>query len=379
MAKADATDSGFTKLKKPILDSIHDIFLSKACLTVIGFLLKSIIVSTLQGTGVEEESGDTEGYGFHVLPSSVFAYIVLVFVVVLMKSVTDRYVMSLTMSASRQETIKTLVKGLELIPAWGFKDCVACLIAGRSPIIFAFLVVLAATLIAVVVEPPRLEVGEFPDVLFNLRKTLSGCMALGVGFAFHTIPPAAWAKFGLEWLNIPVMLVYAPLLTVIVVLVQLALTHMLEGDHSRFYKTLLTFLRSSGNFLVAWGWDGLVDILRKELLKGSPHTCLSECLVNLAWANGVVLICLVVIVISVYTTHENNSKLEKGIRALLPIVLGMVVAWSFLDWMVALYNCAFADQQHHLLRAWLLTLAMSVIVASIMLAGSHAVERLQAV
>merc|ERR1740130_1798603 len=145
----------------------------------------------------------------------------------------------------------------------------------------ALVVLVTATCLALVLEPVAPPEDEQPDLTYSLRKTLSGCMGLGVGFAVNAVAQIWWRAEGGEWFRLPVQMVYAPVATLAVLLVHAALGTVSMADQKPFVKTLCNFMKVAGNFVAAWAWDGVLDTARLEVLEvHDVDSCLNKAGVN---------------------------------------------------------------------------------------------------
>lgn len=365
--------------KTQALDVIQNVFLSKATLNFVGFVLKAAIVCSITNQPIHADGGEVGVKDPDVkrVGGALLTYLVLVSIVVIAREAINKKTQSLTLSKDRADTLKAFLGGLNLIPAWGFKDLVAVLIAGTAWW-SAIIVLFAATVLACVIEPPPPPAGEVPTLFENLRKTLSGCMTLGVGFAMHTIPVTVWRNMGYAFYTIPVTGIYALVLTCVVIYLQVTLKKVKAGvpDEQKYYKTFLTFFSASGNFMSAWAWDSLLEALRRYFLTMAKDTCTMIFWINMGWA----LFVLVVGVTSIVGIHlqvvsdDMHTPMEDGLEGLAKIIAACCVAWAFMDVFKGVYKCMDYGE-YRVLGAWIMAAIVLVLAVCIMHFGTIAIER----
>jgi len=301
-------------------------------------------------------------------------------VVVCTRQVINKQTQSLTLTPRRGDTLKSLLAGLNLIPAWGFKDFVAVLIAGTAWW-SAIVVLFAATVAAVFLEPPPPEAGEVPSTLDNIRKTLAGCMALGVGFAMHTIPVTIWRNMGYEFFTILVTSSYALLITATVVVVQVLVKRIKTEQDQVYYRTFLNFFSASGNFMCAWAWDAFLESLRRVLMTFAKDSCTTIFWINLSWAFAVLIIAATTVVGLQIHLHadaaDHQTEHEAGLAALSKTIAACCVAWGFMDVFVGVYKCI-DYRGYHVLGAWIFALVILVLAVCILHGGTYLIERAKA-
>lgn len=382
-SKAEATTTASstppkTPRKIKCLNTIQTVFLSKSTLNFVGFVLKAAIVCTLTATPIKNENATAaDDGGVKRILFAVLTYLILVMVVVVTRQVINKQTQSLTMSKDRAETLKAFLGGLNLIPAWGFKDFVSVLIAGTAWW-SAIIVLLSATVAAVLLEPPPPPAGELPSTIDNVRKTMSGCMALGVGFAMHTIPVTIWRSFGYSFFTIPVCGVYAVAVTGLVVFIQVSVKHIKTEPDQIYYKSFLNFASSSGNFMCAWAWDSLLEAFRRLLITAAKDSCTMTFWLNLGWAFFVLIIAAVVVVgIAIKSEEEGHTEMDEGLASLSKTIAACCVAWGFMDVFVGVYKCIDYGG-YHILGAWIFALVILVIAVIIMHTGTKLIERAKA-
>jgi len=364
------------KTKNKSLDTIQSVFLTKCALNFVGFVLKAAIVCTLLNKPMKNDTDpgqsgefDLKRFGFALL-----AYIILVAIVVVARVVIQKQTQSLTMSKEHADTLKALLGGLNLIPAWGFKDCVAVVIAGTAWWT-AFIVLIFATVVAVLMEPPPPEAGELPTIIDNTRQTLAGCMALGVGFAMHTVPVTIWRSMGHSFFTIPVTASYALILTTIVVFVQISLKKIKTEPDQVYYRSFLNFSGSAGNFMSAWSWDAFLEALRRLLIASAKASCLATFGINMGWAFAVLIVGAISVVGFQINAEqgEHTNEMEAGIAILIKTIAACCVAWAFMDVFIGVYKCL--DFNGYLiLGAWICAMVVLVLAVGIMAAGNRLIE-----
>jgi len=374
------------EMRLNFLNSVQDVFAAKTCLTVIGFVLKAAMLCTIFQVPLSAETGSLKGqaHGFRQMVSAVAVYMVLVGCVVAMKYQMTRNLVALHgNSKARAETLRLYMGGLDMIPAWAFKDCVASAMVGHNwGMLVALVVLVTATCLALVLEPAAPPEDEQPDLTYSLRKTLSGCMGLGVGFAVNAVAQIWWRAEGGEWFRLPVQMVYAPVATLAVLLVHAALGTVNMADQKPFVKTLCNFMKVAGNFVAAWAWDGVLDTARLEVLEvHDVDSCLNKAGVNSLWALAVICVAAIIIV-----THEwamgpppKEGKRPQGQldrQALLAVVCGVNSAWAALDFEVGINGCA-TVVQNVVIQAWIFALAVVVLMALVLSMFTWAVEHLE--
>lgn len=389
------------KTTSRFLDSIRDVFLGKSVLNFIGFVLQAAIVVTLSGSkdlpsvaGVEMQA-PPDGVMMVLLRHAV-SYVLLVLFVVAGRDFLNRKMSALSLSKSREQTLKAVLAGLTLIPAWSFKGFVGTAVEGTAW--WTSLVVLAgAVTFAIVIEPPAPAEGEVPTTVQSLRVTLSGCMPLGVGFAVHRMVVVLWRMHGFgAFFTIPVTLCYALIMTTTVVLMQLLIGHALSaltatprGQPSpvTFWTAFLMFSSSSGNFVVAWAWDAVLDANRVGATATSNlDSCFSTFAANSLWAILVLAIAGVVLCIQGYVDDyqddgRKHSKMYLLFHAMVGIVLAMNITWSWLDAFVSLHNGQRADgswcidyRGYHVLGAWVCAVIITVLAVALIQGGTQLIE-----
>lgn len=362
--------------KRAILDVIQNTFLSKSTLNFVGFVLKAAIVCTITNKPIKKEpaTGAHDDGGRRLL-AAVMTYLILVIVVVVARESISRRTQSLTMPKDRADTLKALLAGLNLIPAWGFKDFVAVVIAGTAWY-FAFFVLIGATVAAVLIEPPKPAAGEVPTYFECFRKTLSGCMALGVGFAMHTIPVTIWRSFGYDFFTIPVTGTYAVLVTSLVIWLQVNIKKIKTEPDQLYYRSFLNFSSSSGNFMSAWAWDSLLEAMRREIIAPHDESCVLLFWINMAWAFFVLIVAALSVVGIQYYIDEDNymTEMEEGLQALSKTIAACCVAWGFMDVFQGVYKCL-EYGNYYVLCAWIMAVCVCLLAVGIMHGGNYLIER----
>jgi hypothetical protein len=155
----------------------------------------------------------------------------------------------------------TLVEtGLNLIPAWTFKDGVTIFLSTMKQALgmdlawlwaFVLMLLCSAVIACLPEKKPRDEQGLCAASFAMIGVSFG----LGIGFAFNHIPQHDAGKFYdmCEFQN-----VYAPLVTFIAYVFAGMLDTSFK-DCSDYLKRVLTFLKTSLVFLAAWGWQALYD------------------------------------------------------------------------------------------------------------------------
>lgn len=369
--------SGFytPRKRKAVLDTIQNTFLSKSTLNFVGFVLKAAIVCTITNAPIRQEPATAAGSANAMrLVAAIVTYLILVSVVVIAREVINKKTQSLTLSKSRADTLKAFLGGLNLIPAWGFKDFVAVMIAGTAWWM-AFIVLIAATVLAVLLEPPKPPAGEVPTLLDSFRKTLAGCMALGVGFAMHTIPVTIWRSFGYDFFTIPVTATYAVLVTCFAIFLQVNIKKIHTEPDQLYYKSFLNFTSSSGNFMSAWAWDSFLEAMRRLLITMAKSSCLMTFWINIAWAFGVLAVGAITVVgIHLYIDEDHEvTEMEEGLQALSKTIAACCVAWAFMDVFTGVYKCMDYGE-YKILGAWVMAAIVVVLAVCILHFGTKLIE-----
>jgi hypothetical protein len=368
-----------SKRKILVLTTIQTTFLSKSTLNFVGFVLKAAILCTLTQGPIRQESATAAEEGsLKRLGLALLTYLILVLIVVGSRQVINRQTQSLTMSKDRQDTLKAFLAGLNLIPAWGFKDFVAVMIAGTAWWA-AIVVLLVATVAAVLLEPPPPPDGEVPTTADNIRKTMAGCMALGVGFAMHTIPVTLWRNMGYKFFTIPVCSCYALGVTALVVFVQVSIKKIKRDPDQLYYNSFLNFSSASGNFMSAWAWDSLLEAFRRLLVTIGKDSCLITFWINLGWAFLVLIIAALAVVALQLQSEEgdhslSSGEMDAGLASLSKTIAACCVAWAFMDVFQGVYKCI-SFHGYHVLGAWVFALVILVIAVAIMHYGTKLIER----
>lgn len=378
-----SVDAVAMKEKPTFLNDFYSVF-SKACFAIVGFCLKEAIGATLSSADIEADARSARSSTFsvqkfltHLWPPFV-CYLLLVLITVCAKLFVRRRLMSLTMSHKRRATCTAFIGGMDLIPAWSFKDCVEVLISDmQAPILTAVAVLVLAAGFAMLVDPLPLSADDLLDwhwdAVYTTRKTLAGCMGLGVGFATHIIPQMLCRYNGIEWFQLGVVLVYPLTMTVFVVLMQLGLDMLTStqggadagagagADQPRFLKTLVIFGKIAGNFWAAFAWDTLFHYLRSKILPEGSKECWVQMSVDAGWAFAVLFLAVIVTGIvhvlerDTLPQDEFGPNFQRNVQALLALVSIMCTCWAFLDFAVGGYSCVHGrvDAFHPLLAAWI--------------------------
>jgi len=371
------------KSKIKFLDTIQNVFLAKSTLNFIGYMLKEAIICSIVGRVIQAMGNDASENNFKKLfVPALCAYFILVFVAVLAREIIARKQGSLTMDPERQKTLTAVDKGLNLIPAWGFKELIAACIGGQ-PWWTAFIVLVAAAGLAILIdtqtEKCEEDVGTPWHILHSLRKTMAGCMPLGVGFAMNMIPIKLCADFDFNCKTGLITFIYAVVITLLMVSMQIGLTYL--TPESPFLKNLIRFTGLSGNFISAWGWDGFLDTARREIITLGLSTCMLKFVFNFSWATMVLIVAASVVVAVNYRSDlsVDETHFQAGLRKLMTIVCASVVAWAFLDYFVGLYRCSTwgcvdGSCNHPLLSVWTFVIAVVLLGVLLMERGSAFLE-----
>lgn len=363
-AKPDAElsrDEIFAKYVSDLMDAVREIYVGKASIAVVGLCIKVALISSLTGGGVPVQ-------GLSYSPKVLIAfmsYVTLVLVAVLLKMIIQDYLAQSNMPQSRKATLSTFMTGLNLIPAWGFKDCVAVLMKEADSMLSGVVVLFAASFFALLVMPKSRDfdpADRQKRALYDLRVTMASCMGLGVGFAMNIYPQWAFRFFGLSTGQLLVMLLYPPTLTFLVVMMQEGLLNNLPGSDNRFedtpfFKTAIAFTKQCGNFWAAWAWHSLLCLLRDGLIARFPG---AACWATASW---MILWALIVLVLAAMVIIPDCSRYGwKEEEKLVDLVAGMNVAFAFLDAMFGVYKCVHFPG-NPVIGAWVLCLIVVVIVS----------------
>lgn len=332
------------------LQVTHELFLSKTCPVFVGMVLVAAIAVTCailifghdDDTALANDFNDRRHRRNGEVWCSLLVFSILVFSSVGLKM----SYMKVRGEHSRAGTArsKTYMGGLAMMPAWGWKDVVVlftlvvlgedhevwqvcCLVLG---------VALASACFQIVLEYVGKNVSD-SSFLGQTIATTRACFAVGCGFAVNLFFMAVMTSLGGDiWNWWPTRLFYTLSVTALHIYAQREIDTYLE-EHKATMRDLsvktITFLESSGKFVVAWAWKGFLDLIIASALKGVTSSACHDQIVISAVET---LIFIVAIGLATWQDCAGDLTL---------LVCGMCMGWAWAQvWVKCYYGQGFRRQ-----------------------------------
>jgi len=130
-------------------------------------------------------------------------------------------------------------------------------------------------------------------------------------------------------------LLYAGVVTMVGVFLQAFLALQAEDTASQFVKALLVFLKTAFNFVVAWAWQGALNLA----YSGEGNFCDEQILGQLIWCTVLLAAGATLAFTLANANSDDPSQLAKDVRNLLVLVVGINIGWAFSDFAAVCYSC----------------------------------------
>jgi len=261
------------------------------------------------------------------------------------------------------------ISGINLIPAWGYKDFIAASIMcmdfigyinkdkPMTYVYYALFVSFVSGTLQLILEMAgaRFEEGTYVRGIIN---TLMACFALGCAFAVNVavqmvVGPQTFALFSFKMKYAFGMLLFTPEINRNVT--NLLLNEDVKGKLPIVLTKGLIFLTGTGNYVCAQAFKGVFDILFKSMIKSD----------NLYFDGGHMQACCYVTSICVgVTVLVALLPLPQPYITLMALIGGMNTGWSWSDFAVH-YLSQIKDPT--LWSMWLASMGLIIVAVIIVL------------
>jgi hypothetical protein len=343
---------------------------TKASAVVIGITLKNVITVTVI-TLIIAKSGQAPAVGGGFSPQSqqeaivTFCVTVFTFLLIVAVAVGLAYFLN-NLEQLPAHLKKDYVAGLVLIPAWGWKDVIAGLMAlvdffgylskhvPWTYSLFAFLNAVLCAALQLVLE--RVAANFEKGGLFHRVVTaLMSCFTLGVAFGVDTAVRVAVGEERFQ--QVRFVLIYVVTMLLLVPEFQRQVATRLDAETREKYPVALTkgldFIAAAGGFILGWAFKGLFDAYFLDLASQGllwPGQLQVSILITLIGVScGIAAFCL---------------PIPEAYISLTSVVMGLNIGWT---WMVTAnaIMAAKGGDDPTLGDRWLQTLIVLVIVLTL--------------